>query len=340
MVWLKFLLCLAIILFAGTKLARYGDAIAEKSGLGRIWIGLALLAFITSMPELSTGVSAAALVKLPDLTIGTIFGSCLFNLTILALLDVLHRRTPILSGVGWSHMISAGIGILLILLAAGSILGGEKFSGFILGWVSIPSIIIIILYLVGVRQLFHFERKQQLVQSQATPLLYSEVPARMVYLKFTLVTVAVIGTGIWLSFVGDEIARTYDWSASFVGSLLLAITTSMPELVVTVAAVRLGAIDMAVAAILGANMLDIIGIALADLFYTQGPILFQPRSLVSDVHLTTAMVAVMMNLLVMVGIRFRQKRKAFIIISWYGPLLIGLYIFGAYALFTSGIDLG
>ncbi|MFC2021755.1 sodium:calcium antiporter [Chloroflexota bacterium] len=339
MVWLKFLLCLAIILFAGTKLARYGDAIAEKTGLGRIWIGLALLAFITTMPELSTGVSAAALVKLPDLALGTIFGSLIFNLAILALLDVLYRRTPILSGVSLSHMLSAGTGILLILLAAGSILAGEKFSGLALGWVGVPSIVIIILYLTGTRQLFRFERKQQLAQSQATPLLYSEVPARVVYLRFTLAAIAVIGAGIWLSFVGDEIARTYDWSASFVGSLLLAVTTSMPELVVTVAAVRLGAIDMAVADILGANMLDIVGIALADLFYTQGPILFQPRSLVSDVHLTTAMVAVMMSLLVMVGVRFRQKRKAFIVISWYGPLLIGLYIFGAYALFTSGIGL-
>jgi len=128
LVWLKFLLCVAIILFAGTKLARYGDAIAEKTGLGRMWIGLLFLAIITSMPEMATGISAAALVKLPDLTFGTIFGSCLFNLTILALLDVMHRRTPILSKVRPVHMLSAGIGLLLVAIAALSILGGEKFK--------------------------------------------------------------------------------------------------------------------------------------------------------------------------------------------------------------------
>ena len=91
MVWFKFFLSVAIILFAGTKLARYGDAIAEKTGLGRMWIGLVLLAAITTMPELVTGVSSAALVGLPDLALGTLFGSCLFNLTILALLDILYR---------------------------------------------------------------------------------------------------------------------------------------------------------------------------------------------------------------------------------------------------------
>ncbi len=89
MVWLKFAACLAIILFSGTKLAHYGDAIAEKTGMGRIWVGLILLSAVTSMPELVTGVSAAALVKLPDLAVGNLLGSCLFNLMIL---DVLHYK--------------------------------------------------------------------------------------------------------------------------------------------------------------------------------------------------------------------------------------------------------
>jgi len=153
------------------------------------------------------------------------------------------------------------------------------------------------------------------------------------YLKFTLAALAVIGAGMWLSFVGDEIAETTGWGASFVGSLFLAITTSMPELVVTVAALRLGAVDMAVADILGANMLDMVVITWADLFYAQGPIL----AMVSQSHLITAIMSVVMSLLVIVGLRFRQKGKTFIVISWYGLLIIGLYIFGVYSLFVSGI---
>ena len=330
MVWLKFLACLVIILFAGTKLARYGDAIAEKTGLGGIWVGLIFLAAITSAPELVTGVSSAALVGLPDLGLGTLLGSCLFNLSILALLDILHRPAPILSRASSRHMVLAGLGILLVAFAAGGILAGEKLSGLALGWVGIPSIIILILYSVGMWRVFRFERSHPLPPSLATSLKYKEIPTRKVYFRFALAAVAVIGAGLWLSFVGDEIARTTGWDTSFVGSLFLAIGTSLPELVVAVAALRLGAIDMAVANILGANMLDIAHIFTVDLFYTQGSIL----SSVSSTHLITVAVVMAMNLLVIVGLRFRQKRKTFIVISWYALALIGLYILGVYALFT------
>ena len=323
---------MAIILFSGSKLARYGDAIAEKTGLGRVWIGLVLLAAITTMPELVTGVSSAVLVGLPDLALGTLLGSCIFNLTILALLDIIHRPAPILSHASLRHIASASIGILLIAITAGSILAGERFSGLDLGWVGISSIIIIIVYLVGARLMFRFERKHQSPSPQAAPSQYEGIPTRTVYLNFALAAVAIIGAGIWLSFIGDEIAATTGWDATFVGSLFLAITTSLPELVVTIAALRLGAIDMAVADILGANMLDMVVITWIDLFYTRGAILAR----VSRIHLITAMVALVMSLLVIVGLRFRQRRKTFIVISWYGVALIGLYIFGAYALFASG----
>jgi len=334
LVWLKFLLCLAIILFSGTKLVRYGDAISEKTGLGRIWIGLVLLALITSMPELATSVSATALVKLPDLAFGNIFGSCIFNLAIIGLLDILYYRSaPVLSSASSRHIASAGLGILLVAIAAGSIIAGERFSGLAVGWVSIPSIIILIVYLVGVRGIFRFERRNQLASLQPTALQYEHISTRSVWFKFTLAALAVIGAGIWLSFVGDEIAATTGLGATFVGSLFLAITTSMPELVVAIGAFRLGVIDMAVADILGANMLDIVIITWADLFYTQGPVFGS----VSNAHLITAAVAVMMSLVVILGLRFRQKRKTFNIVSWYALALIGLYLFGAYALFRLGM---
>jgi len=293
-----------------------------------------LLATITSVPELVTGVSSAALVGLPDLALGTLLGSCMFNLTILALLDILHRRTPFLSEVKLRHIASAGIGILLIAIAGGSILARERLSELRLGWVGVPSIIILILYLIAMWRMFRFERNHPPPLNNATPQ-HEQGSMKVLYFKFALAAASVIGTGIWVSFIGDEIASTYGWNSSFVGSLFLAISTSMPELVVTVTALRLGAIDMAVADILGANMLDLAHLFTVDLFYSQGAIL----SSVSSVHLITAGVVMVMSLLVIIGCRFRQKRKTFIITSWYSPVLIGLYIFGAYALFK-GIGSG
>jgi cation:H+ antiporter len=166
-------------------------------------------------------------------------------------------------------------------------------------------------------------------------LKYEGDSKKAVWLKFTLAAAAVIGAGIWLSFVGDEIAETYRLDSSFVGSLFLAIATSMPELVVAISALRLGAVDMAVANILGANMLDITHIFTVDLFYSKGAVLAS----VSRVHLITAVVTIVMSLIVILGLRFRQKRKTFFVISWYAVALIVVYILGAYALFK-GVGLG
>ena len=335
MVWLKFVLCLVIILFAGTKLAQYGDAIAEKTGLGRIWIGLVLLAAITTMPELVTSVSSVALVHSADLALGTLLGSCCFNLSILALLDILHSRTPVLSVASPRHVITAGWGALLIAIAAAGIIAGGRFSFLASGWVGIPSIVIIIVYLLGMWWIFRRERKQRSYDAPTTSPQYDKFTTRTVYIRFALAAAAIIAAGIWLSFIGDEISETTGWGGTFVGTLFLAITTSAPELVVAISALRMGAIDLAVADILGANMLNIAIIAPVDLAHGRGFIL----SSVSSGHLIIASVAVMMSLLVMAGLRFRQNRKIFRVASWYAPVLIILYILGAYLLFTSSAGL-
>ena len=331
MVWLQFVLCLAIILVSGTRLSRYGDVIAEKTGLGGIWIGLLLIAAITSMPELVTGVSAAALVESSDLALGALFGSNMLNLLVIALLDVLSHPVPILTRVSPGHIASAGLGILLIAIAAGAIFAGGRISGLALGWLGLPAIIIFIVYLLGVRGIFHFERRRPLESLRAVPLRYEAISQRATYFKFALAAVAIIGAGIWLSFIGDEIAQVTGWGATFAGSLFLAITTSLPEVVVAVSALRLGAIDMGVAAMLGSNMFNMAIIAPVDLAYSKGPIL----SFVSQGYVVTALVVIAMGALVIAGLRFRARRKTFAVMSWYVPGLIGLYIFGAYALFTS-----
>ena len=335
MVWLKFAACLAIILFSGTKLARYGDIIAEKTGLGRIWVGLILLAAITSMPELVTGVSAAALVKLPDLAVGNLLGSCLFNLALLALLDIMHRSGPLLSRASPRHMMSASCGIVLAGIVSGGIWAGARFPGATLGWVNVPGILPLVFYVLGVWWISRSERNQALLQTKVPSSQYSELSLRKTYLRFGLATAAVIGAGIWLSFIGDEIAITYSWHASFVGSLFLAITTSLPELVVSVAALRLGAIDMAVADILGSNMFNLALVAPVDLAYRQGPVLAS----VLSAHLVTALVTIVMTLIVIAGLRFRRGHKTFLFISWPAVVLIGLYVFGMRYMFLSGIGL-
>jgi cation:H+ antiporter len=336
LVWLNFAIALVIILFAGTRLARYGDAIAEKTGLGRLWIGLILLAAITSVPELATGISAVALVGDPNLAVGALFGSNIFNLAILALIDTVHPYTPLLSLISSRQMLVAVGGILLITVAGLGILAGEFFSPLTLGWLGMSSIVIILLYLWLVRTMFRREQHEQNEQPSDTepePTLYHEMSHRSVWLKFALASAAVIGAGIWVSFLGDEIATVTGWDTSFVGSLFLAVSTSMPELVVTFAALRLGAYDLAVADILGSNMFNMAIILPIDIFYTQQAVL----SAASSVHLITAAVGIVMTLVIIVGMRLKQKRKTFKLFSWYAAVLFGLYLAGFYTLFRAGL---
>ena len=335
MIWFKFAICLAVILFAGTKLARYGDAIAEKTGLGRIWIGVVLIAFATTIPELVTSVSSVVLIHSPDLALGTLLGSCCFNLFVLALLDILHSRTPVLSVASPRHIITGGWGAMLIAIAAAGILAGRRFSFLTLGWVGIPTIVIVVLYLVGMWWIFRHERGHQLNIAPTTSNQYDKYTTRTVGIRFALAAAAVVAAGIWLSFIGDEISNATGWGSTFIGSMFLAICTSAPELVVAITALRIGAVDLAVADILGANMLDIVMIVPVDLAQSQGFVL----SSVSGNQLIVASVAVVMTLLVIAGLRFRRSRKLFRVASWYTPLLIALYIFGSYALFNSGTGL-
>ena len=136
-VWLQFLLCLTLIGYAGVKLSRYGDVIADKTGLGGTWIGLVLLASVTSLPELVTGISSVAVVKVPEIAVGDILGSCVFNLLIIVILDFLHRGESVYTRTSQGHILSAGFGIMLIGFAGFSILLSSQGENLALGHMGI-----------------------------------------------------------------------------------------------------------------------------------------------------------------------------------------------------------
>lgn len=331
MIWFQFVLCLAIILFAGTRLARYGDIIADESRLGRIWIGVVLIAFITTMPELVTGVSSVALVGSPDLALGVVLGSCCFNLLIVALLDIRHTRTPVLTMASPRHALTIRWGTMLIAIAGAGIAFGGVAIPSIPGWLGIPSILILALYLLGMWWIFRRERSHRSDAAPPVSAAPDSLSMRAVGIRFAVAAAAVIAAGIWLSYIGDGISETTGWGGTFVGALFLAITTSAPELVIAFTALRIGAVDLAVAGLLGANMLNMAILVPIDLAHGAGCVL----AAVSSSQLIIAGVAITMSLVVIAGLRFGRSRKLLRIASWYAPVLIAFYIVGAYALFAS-----
>jgi len=122
MPWLKFALCLISIGAAGPALLRNADIISRLTGLSRSWIGLALLATATSLPELFTGISAVTVANAPNIAVGDLLGSCEFNLAMLVLLDAFSRKEPLYRHIDQVNILTAGFGVILIGAAGAFIL--------------------------------------------------------------------------------------------------------------------------------------------------------------------------------------------------------------------------
>lgn len=326
LVFTKFVFCSLLIIFAGIKSAKYGDIIAEKTILGRALVGLLLLALITSLPEVFAGISAVAIVGIPDLTLGDILGSCIFNLLILGILDVLNKKEPFLYQASQSHILSAGFFVALMGVVLVSILLSQQIGMIKIGWIGIYTLIILVLYILMVRGIFQFEQNQK---SPSEEEQYGAVSLKATIWKFSIASVIVIGAAMWLPKIGEEIAVMTGLANTFVGTLFLAMTTSLPELVVTITAWRIGAKDMAIADILGSNLFDLLIVAIDDVFYLKGSFL----SDVNPAHSLTGTIAIMMTGVVIVGLTSNSSRKTFRVINWDALAIIGLFLTGVFFLY-------
>lgn len=332
LIWLQFFVCAGLIGFAGPELSRSGDIIAEKTGLSHNWIGLILLATVTSLPELITGLSAVTIADVPDIAIGDVLGSCVFNLAILIVLDLMHRDEPIFHRAHQGHILAAGFGIVLIGWAGMTVILANQDFTFHVGHVGLYSPIMIGLYFIAVRTVFTYERNQREEFVEDVAARYGDVTLKQAVRRYLIAASVLIVAGVWLPFVGADLADAMGWNKTFVGTLLVALATSLPELVVTTAALRLGALNMAIANLLGSNLFDMLVLAIDDIAYTKGPLL----SDVSPVHAVSAFSAVIMTGIVVVGLLYRTKYRAFRYLDWFSLSLFLVYLLNTYVLYVFG----
>jgi len=314
-------LLLGVLIFAvASRLARAADAIADATGLGRAWIGVVLLAGSTSLPEITTDVNAA-LLDVPDIGVGDLMGSTLANMLILALLDLVYARRRILQSVVINHAVVGLLAIALTMIAGIAISSG----GFgRLGPVGIETILIAAAYLMGMRVFYRLTRvaAQGLIPDDpaaaaaARPAEDNRKRLRRAAWTFALAAAALIVIAPLLVISAEAVSAESGMSETFVGTLLVGLTTSFPEIAATVAAVRLGAVDLAVGNIFGSNAFNMCVLLFMDLSYTRGPLLAE----VSSAHVMSAQLAVLCMSLGVLGIMNRlEKRSA---ITRFGSLLI------------------
>jgi len=304
----QFIFSAIIIIVAGSFLTKFADKIAEATGWGKMFVGSLLLAGATSLPELMVDLKAVQL-DLPDLAVGDLLGSSLFNLLILATLDFTFpsafRRTAF-SPDFLHHSLSAVLSILLTAIIGIGI--ASRFEASLLG-VSIFSWAVVIFYFFGLRLIFLDNHKVSENGSDGEQRsiydLIKQRPLLFAIFGYIVSALAILIIAPYLVHSADSLAKISGLGHTFIGTTLVALSTSLPELVSTIAAFRMGAPDLALGNIFGSNAFNMIMFVPLDFMYPKN--LF---SSVRSIHAVTAFSIVAAMSVAVMGQLYRKKDRS------------------------------
>ena len=293
------------VVYAGVVLARSTDVIATRTGLGGLWLGMVLLAFATSLPELVTA-ATAAWIGAPDLAAGDLFGSNMANMLILAVLNLLPG-TEVFRRASLDQALSAAFAISLTAIAGGFVLLATPLS---VGLFGPGSLLLLVAYLVGSRAILRHTLAAEATGAEAGASLSPDPTAappgsmRKAVWMFLLGTVLVTVTAPIFAVSAEGAVELTGLTESFVGVIVLGVATSLPEVVTSLAALRIGAHDLAVGNLFGSNAINMVMFAPLDLV-TPNPIL----AAVDPVHAFAGFASIVMMALAIGAIGLRTRRK-------------------------------
>ncbi len=314
----------AVVVFSAVMLARAGDVIAARTGLGHLWVGSLLIAGATSLPELVTNVTAVRIDN-PGLAAGNILGANMLNVSNLAVIAAIFGGREIYRRLSKGQEYLAIVAFAMTALAATHVVLGSDAHWF---GVSPAAISILVIYLVGSRVLY--------VASKNDPAgVEGEPPERSLSWGWAvfLVSAAFVAVSAWaLALSADAIAEETGISASFIGVLAVAIVTTLPELTVGITSIRIGAPEMAVAGLYGSNAFNIAILAVADLAYADDALF----SSLDSSHLIAAGFAVLLMGLGLIQVRLRRTLKYFSFTEPSTVTIVAIYLVGLFLVFRAG----
>lgn len=303
MAWFIFIIAALGVVVAGHYLARYGSVIADETGLGHVWVGALLLAGATSLPELVTD-SIAVLRGAPNLATSDLFGSNMANMAVLAAIALVFRRARVIQRDALGIALTASIAILLTGIATLFIVARLEWS--VAGAFSIGSFFLLTAAVGG---LILFPEYREVV-GEAQGALEDETgrpSLRRASVTFAAAAVLIFAAAPALVWSAEEIAKVTGLEQTFIGVLGLAVATSLPELASSVAAVRMGALDLAVGNLYGSNAINMSLLVWLDALYVDGPLL-ETVDVSNAVAGLTAILLMMFGLMTMV---LRAERRRF-----------------------------
>ncbi|MCO8120881.1 sodium:calcium antiporter [Stieleria sp. TO1_6] len=279
-----FLIAAAVVWFAGTKLSRYVDIYADRTGLGQAFAGALILGVATSLPELATTLTAAysGAAKLAG---SNLLGGVVMQTAVLALIDALVLRgKPLTLFSPRSSLLMLGVMLIgLTAMASAAISSGELFS---IAGVGAWPVLLFLAYLSSLWVIYRYEGQPrwkptgEIAQppesardlKDAYHEKYADVSLKAIVGLFAVASLAVLAGGFFVARTSEAIAEQTGIGQNFIGATLLALATSLPEVSTTYSAVRFGAYSMAAANIVGTNSLEIALFLPADIAYRAGAI--------------------------------------------------------------------
>ena len=318
-----------VVVGAGTVLARNGDRIAALTNLGGLWVGSVLLALATSLPELVTDI-AAIRIGADDLAAGDLFGSSMANMLILALIALVPAGVDVFRKAALDHALYASLAIVMTSIATVTILMRPTRSLFGVGF---GSLLLLITYAGGSRAVY---RHSTLARKAAETIEMSGVAAegaeekpvavpslRRAIAMFAAACGVIIIAAPQFAVAAQGIAETTGIGTTFMGTWLVGFSTSLPELVTSLAAVRLRAYDLAVGNLFGSNALNMSIFVLLDVVHGRGPFL----GAVSEAHAISGLTAIALMGVAIAGVVYRAKGKQTLVEPTSALIIVG-YVFG------------
>ncbi len=331
-----------VVILAGSRFTRRADELAERLNLGGGWVGMILLATATSLPEL---VSAGTAIRLGnvDLALGGILGSCCFNITIIVILNAALGGGSILRSVSSSHTLTSSFGLILMILALLWLVMANKFATSELAaqvseatW----AVMIFVGYIGCMRLVYRFENAGNTV-----PILpvESQLKEKPPYVSLAALGLVLVASAWWLAKIGDVLSAHEikmigrSLGATFVGAVFLAFSTSLPEIVTSLSAIKLGKLDMALGNIFGSNMFNIFALPILKVISlcSGESILFRDGQFDMTQNLFTGLLAILLTGIAVGGLAYKSKRK---LLRRFGfdSVLIGVVYVGGMALLLMG----
>ncbi|CDQ21573.1 cation:H+ antiporter [Halobacillus karajensis] len=284
--------------FIAPRLAIFGDAVKEKTRASSAFIG-ALIGMAISLPELTSSVTAI-IIDSPDLAVGNLIGSNLFNIMGLAIFDMVYRHYQILTHATVESKLYGWLVIFMTLI----ILAGLSLTlPTHIFHISYTSIAIILLYFIGskfINDRTEYKGRKAAKQHER----YTDYSYTQVLWRFILNAVLIMMIGSVLTVTAERISVITGIGASFIGTFLVSVSTSLPDAVSVGTALKLRNFNLGISSLLGSNAFNLMIIAITDFIYLRGNLLQES----SPVNMVTGVTSIMFILLIIYSMKRRKVR--------------------------------